>query len=197
MMTGTGLDYKPPIDEAYPTAQGGEYPPPQVGYPPPQTGYPPPQAGYPPPQAGYPPGYTPNQQATYPPTEPVPPPYPGQSGDYQPPPPAPPPEQQPQSNIIVVTQPTQPTIVHQRSTIPDYTVLSIVMTVVCIFCNLCALACTIPAIFLSVQAKEEEAKGDHVSALQHARTALYLNIAAVIFAVVVWIVWIAAVAASA
>ena len=48
-----------------------------------------------------------------------------------------------------------------------------------------------------LQAKEEEAKGDHVSALQHARTALYLNIAAVIFAVVVWIVWIAAVAASA
>ena len=49
---------------------------------------------------------------------------------------------------------------------------------------------------LAIQAREEGLRGDRVVALQHARTALYLNIAAVIFGVVVWVLWIIAVAAS-
>jgi len=59
------------------------------------------------------------------------------------------------------------------------------------------LFCKCNINFIFVQARESEANGNHAIALQHARSALYLNIAAVIFAVVVWIVWIAAVAASA
>jgi len=50
--------------------------------------------------------------------------------------------------------------------------------------------------YSSTQAREEGLRGDRVLALQHARTALYLDIAAIIFGVVIWIVWIAAVAAS-
>jgi len=57
-------------------------------------------------------------------------------------------------------------------------------------------ACLLLNLFC-IQAKEEGARGDRVIALQHARTALYLNIAAIVFGVVVWIIWIASVAASA
>ena len=57
------------------------------------------------------------------------------------------------TNVVVVQQ--QPTsavvMTHIVSDIPDYFVLSIVMTILCVFFNLCALVCTIPAIFLSIQ----------------------------------------------
>jgi len=54
----------------------------------------------------------------------------------------------------------------------------------------------ISAFYFPLQAREEEARGEHDAALQHARIALYLNIAAVIFWIVVWIIWIALVAAT-
>ena len=60
-----------------------------------------------------------------------------------------------QTNVVVVQQqPTHQAVVttaYVRSDIPDYFVLSIVLTILCIFFNWCALFCTIPAIFLSIQ----------------------------------------------
>jgi len=53
-----------------------------------------------------------------------------------------------------------------------------------------------PVGFLSLQAKEEGARGETDIAIQHARIALGLNIAAVASWIIIWIIWIAIVAAS-
>ncbi|XP_065898749.1 cell death-inducing p53-target protein 1 homolog isoform X2 [Dysidea avara] len=183
----------PPPGPGYPP-QGTAYPPAQGGYPPPTGVYPPPQAGYPPPDAtGYPPkeGYSPAPPQGYLPGNQPPPPQ-----GYSPQPPQP--QQQTTSNVVVVTGQPQvtSTVVHVSSSVPDYTILSIVMTILCIFFNCFALVCTIPAIFLAVQAKEEAARGEQDIALQHARIALYLNIGAIVSWVVIWIIWIAIAAAT-
>ena len=49
---------------------------------------------------------------------------------------------------------------------------------------------------ISLQAKEEGARGEQEIAVKHAKIALYLNIAAIVFWIVIWIIWIAVVAAS-
>ena len=64
-----------------------------------------------------------------------------------------------------------------------------------IMCAVCIVQ-YIGAFYFPLQAREEEGRGEHDAALRHARIALYLNIAAVVFWIVVWIIWIAAVAAG-
>lgn len=165
-----------PYGQQYPPPQG-QYPPPEQ-YPPQGGMYPPPDAGQYPPPAQYPPA------GAYPPQQP--PPYDDKGAMDQ---------QQQSTNVVVVQQqPTATAVVTTAviSDIPDYFVLSIVLTILCIFFNWCALICTIPAIFLSIQSRESAAHGDRVLAIQRSRTALYLDIASIVFTVVVWIIIIAA-----
>eukprot|EP00731_Ephydatia_muelleri_P007568 Em0003g1816a len=151
----------PPVGGAYP----GAYPP-QPGY----TGYSAPQPGYVPAQPGY---------------------APAQPG-YNAPPPSyyPQANQQQTGNTVVVVQ-RQPTVTTAVLTpVGDYYyTASIVLSFICFFCgSWWSLCCTIPAIFVASSARDAAARGDLDGARRSGQTALGLNIAAVVFYIIIWAV---------
>eukprot|EP00731_Ephydatia_muelleri_P007514 Em0003g1762a len=164
--------------------QGGVYPP-QGGVYPPQGGVYPPQGGVYPPQGGvYPP-----QGGVYPPQGGV---YPPQGGAYPNPPPYYPQAtlQQQTGSTVVFVQP-QPTVTTAVFTpVGDYYyTTSIVLSFICFFCGTWwSLCCTIPAIFVASSARDAAARGDLEGARRSGQTALGLNIAAVVFYVIIWAV---------
>ena len=109
----------------------------------------------------------------------------------------------------MVTQPG-PVVYQRRYGSGDhYLILSIIMSFVCFFFGTWwALVCTIPAIFMAInvshytsvtsmsdkciilQAQEAERRGDTVTMERNRRSALRLNIGAIIVGVVSWILLI-------
>ena len=167
----------PPQGVAYPP-QGGAYPPQGMAYPP-QGGPYPPQGGVSPPQPGYT-GYNPSGfQPGYDPAQP---------GYNTPPPSYYPQATQQASNTVVVVQ-SQPKVTTAVFTpVGDYYyTISVVLTFLCFFCgSWWSLCCTIPAIFVASAARDAAARGDLDGARRSGQTALGLNIAAVVFYVVIW-----------
>jgi hypothetical protein len=170
-----------------------QYPPqylPTQGYPTPANAYP----GY----AAYPPNYSSQQPRGYP-TQPIgftneePPDY----SQFQPQ--APPPyfesPQQPvqtQHNVMIVTQ-QQPTIVApsvtRRTSSDNYLIITIIVMVVCTVLGTClTLFCTIPALLSSLQAKEAERQGHTLIALYKNRRTISLNVSAIVFGFVLFVV---------
>ncbi|KAL5503412.1 hypothetical protein EMCRGX_G010360 [Ephydatia muelleri] len=93
-------------------------------------------------------------------------------------------QQQPSHVHLVIEQPRSAAAVYPSvSSAGDCGfVTSIVLSFICFFCGTwCSLCCTIPAIFVASSAKEAAARGDYVAARRNERTALALNIAAVVF----------------
>ena len=109
----------------------------------------------------------------------------------------------------MVTQPG-PVVYQRRYGSGDhYLILSIIMSFVCFFFGTWwALVCTIPAIFMAInvshytsvtsmsdkciilQAQEAEGRGDTITMERNRRSALYLNIGAVMTGVATWILLI-------
>ena len=120
------------------------------------------------------------------------------------------------SNVVVVS--SQPTPVVATTVIRPagdyYLTLSIVLTVICLFCGTWySLFCTIPAIIMATsvsnheyfvysfgiasQARDAAARGDLEGAQSKGRIALILNIVACVWWVVALIIIVAAIAGSA
>ncbi|KAL5503598.1 hypothetical protein EMCRGX_G010571 [Ephydatia muelleri] len=127
--------------------------------------YSPPSGDYPPSQSGYA-GYTPPSY------------YPQSATSQQ------------TGNTVVVVQP-QPTVTTAVFTpVGDYNyTASIVLSFICFFCgSWWSLCCTIPAIFVASSARDAAARGDLEGARSSGRMACGLNIAAVVFYVIIWAV---------
>ncbi|KAL5503536.1 hypothetical protein EMCRGX_G010501 [Ephydatia muelleri] len=93
-------------------------------------------------------------------------------------------------STVVFVQP-QPTVTTAVFTpVGDYYyTTSIVLSFICFFCGTWwSLCCTIPAIFVASSARDAAARGDLEGARRSGQTALGLNIAAVVFYVIIWAV---------
>eukprot|EP00731_Ephydatia_muelleri_P004927 Em0002g1103a len=93
------------------------------------------------------------------------------------------------TSAIILVQPTPvPISLPDRPTSGDnYLTLSVLMTfLVLLVGGWPSLLCTISALFVSLNAKEEEKRGNIAAARAKANISLGLNIAAVVFVVVVW-----------
>eukprot|EP00731_Ephydatia_muelleri_P036033 Em0193g6a len=94
----------------------------------------------------------------------------------------------PQQPVILVQPTPVPISLPDRPTSGDnYLTLSVLMTfLVLLVGGWPSLLCTISALFVSLNAKEEEKRGNIAAARAKANISLGLNIAAVVFVVVVW-----------
>lgn len=144
---------------------------PQTGYiPPPQTGYTP----YPPPQPQ--PQYPPQPGYQYPP----PPKGPAAPSSYQPPPGPQPLQGTTRTNVVVVQQQPQvvtTTVYTRRYGENDHGLLYAILASCAVFWCLGwpGLVCTIPAIFLSLNAQQEEHAGHLETMKQHHNYSLILS----------------------
>lgn len=184
----------PPEQQGYPPQQQGGYPPEQ-GYPPQQQGYPPQQQqqGYPPQQQGYPPqqapvGYGYGAEKQYPGG---PPPY--AAAPAMQPPPA---QMQQQSTNVVVVQQQQPQVV--TTVVPARRVYGtgdhglvyafIATFILVIFGWWIGLACTIPAIFIALNAQNSASSGNAAEAITQTRISRILSSVGVSTLVIFWVI---------
>lgn len=156
--TGPGQTLMPPQAYPQPTYYVGGFYPPQVYGPDPRMMASPPPVAY----------ITPSQSHTYF--------YPGH---------------QQVANPVVVQQ--QPTVVSMSNAIvqpspgDNYYTLSIIMTILVILLGgWLSIVCTAMAALISYNAKEEERRGNIAAAQSKANISLGLNIAAILFTIVMW-----------
>ena len=187
-----GPNYPP----AYPPQQP-VYPPQQQAYPPQQPGYPPQQPGYQPQQPGYPPqpaqAYPPQQLSGYPATQPLgytasPPPYQPQ--------PVPQATQQSSANVVVVQQQPQPvvttTVYTRHYGAGDHGLAYAIIASCAVFwcAGWVGLVCTIPAIFLSLNAQQQEYAGNLEVMKQHHNWSMILSTVGLVVGFGTLILWI-------
>lgn len=111
------------------------------------------------------------------------------------------PDQQGPASHVVVTQKPQPLVpgktVKQPNNGDYYFTMSVVVTIICAMCvGLPSLLCMVPAIVLSISAKDDAADGNIELAKQKGYLALALNVVALVVGVVLIVVFTGAILAS-
>lgn len=161
----------------------------------PQTGYVPQQPGYPTPQPTYPPqqAYPPQPAYQYPPAPHEKPHHPATG--YQPPPGPPPAQTGASTNVVVVQQQPQivtTTVYTRRYGQNDHGLVYAILASCAVFWCLGwpGLFCTVPAIFLSLSAQQEEHAGNLELMKQHHNYSLILSTVGLVVGFGFLIIWI-------